>query len=60
MQYHAPFVKEEFPVYDLSHTSREGIESWEAAMTREPIPVFDDRCIGLSCSGQEKIPEACW
>lgn len=41
VQYHAPFVKEEFPVYDLSHTSREGIESWEAAMTREPIPVFD-------------------
>jgi amino acid adenylation domain-containing protein/thioester reductase-like protein len=39
VQYHAPFRKEEFPVYDLTHTSSEGIGSWETAMTREPIPL---------------------
>ena len=40
VQYHAVFSEEDFPVYDLSHTSEEGIESWEAAMTRETIPVM--------------------
>ena len=37
MQYHAPFVKEEFPVYDFSNTSSEGIENWENSVTRELI-----------------------
>ena len=41
MQYHAPYVKEDFPVYDFSNTSREGIENWESAVTRELIPLFD-------------------
>ena len=40
MQYHAPYVKEDFPVYDFSNTSREGIENWENAVTRELIPLF--------------------
>ncbi|QNM06752.1 amino acid adenylation domain-containing protein [Qiania dongpingensis] len=39
VQYHAPFSEEDFPVFDFSHTSSEGIESWEAAMTRETIPL---------------------
>ena len=39
MQYHAPFVREEFPVYDFSSTSSEGVSSWEAAITRELIPL---------------------
>lgn len=41
LQYHAPYVKETFPVYDFSNTSREGIENWENAVTRELIPLFD-------------------
>ncbi len=39
MQYHAPFSKEEFPVYDFTNTSGEGIENWENAVTRELIPL---------------------
>ena len=39
MQYHAPFIREEFPVYDFSSTSAEGVESWESAVTRELIPL---------------------
>jgi hypothetical protein len=39
MQYHAPFLREEFPVYDFSNTSAEGLESWEKAITRELIPL---------------------
>lgn len=39
-QYHAPFEKEAFSVYDFSNTSREGIENWENAVTRELIPLF--------------------
>ena len=39
MQYHAPFLREEFPVYDFSNTSSEGVESWENAVTRELIPL---------------------
>ena len=41
MQYHAPFEKEEFPVYDFSNTSKEGIESWERAITYEIISLFE-------------------
>jgi len=40
VQYHADYVHEEFPVYDFSNTSREGIENWENAVTRELIPLF--------------------
>ena len=39
-QYHAPFEKEIFSVYDFSNTSKEGIENWENAVTRELIPLF--------------------
>ena len=39
MQYHAPFSREEFPVYDFTNTSGEGIENWENAVTRELIPL---------------------
>ncbi|MBO5778441.1 MAG: amino acid adenylation domain-containing protein [Clostridia bacterium] len=41
LQYHARYVKETFPVYDFSNTSREGIENWENAVTRELIPLFE-------------------
>ena len=34
VQYHAPYVREDFPVYDFSNTSKEGIENWEIAVTR--------------------------
>lgn len=39
MQYHLPYEAEDFPVYDFSNTSKEGIENWEIAVTREPIPL---------------------
>ncbi len=39
VQYHVPYVREDFPVYDFSNTSKEGIENWETAVTREPIPL---------------------
>ena len=39
VQYHVPYVREDFPVYDFSNTSKEGIENWEIALTREPIPL---------------------
>ncbi|NLF34686.1 MAG: amino acid adenylation domain-containing protein, partial [Clostridiales bacterium] len=41
MQYHAPFVETSFPVFDFSHTSAEGLESWETAVTRQVIPLMD-------------------
>ena len=37
MQYRVPYVKEEFPIYDFTNTSNEGIENWEIAVTREAI-----------------------
>ena len=37
VQYHAPYEREDFPVYDFSNTSKEGIKNWETAVTREPI-----------------------
>ncbi|MBQ5820666.1 MAG: hypothetical protein IIW31_05475, partial [Clostridia bacterium] len=40
VQYHAPFVKESFPVYDFTNTSKEGISNWETSVTRELIPLF--------------------
>ena len=39
MQVHEPFEDEVFPVFDFSHTGGQGLESWEAAMTREAIPL---------------------
>ena len=39
MQHSVPFVREEFPVYDFSNMSREGIGNWEIAITREIIPL---------------------
>lgn len=41
VQYHVPYIREDFPVYDFSNTSREGIENWEIAVTRETIPLED-------------------
>ena len=39
VQYHVSYVREDFPVYDFSHTSKEGFENWEMAVTRELIPI---------------------
>ncbi len=39
VQYHIPYLREDFPVYDFSNTSEEGIGNWETAVTREPIPL---------------------
>ncbi|MEE1357535.1 MAG: condensation domain-containing protein, partial [Clostridia bacterium] len=41
LQYHAPFEKESYPVYDFTNTSKEGIENWENAVTRELIGLFE-------------------
>ena len=41
MQYHKPYVREDFPVYDFGSTSQDGIQNWETAVTREPIPYMD-------------------
>lgn len=37
MQYRVPFEKEDFPIYDFTNTSAEGIGNWECAVTREAI-----------------------
>jgi len=37
MQYCVPYSSEDFPVYDFTNTSTEGIENWETAVTREAI-----------------------
>ena len=39
MQYHFAYVREEFPVFDFTNTSKEGFENWESAVTRELIPL---------------------
>ena len=36
-QYHAPYTRADFPVYDFSSASSESIANWEIAVTREPI-----------------------
>ena len=41
LQYHVPYEQEEFPVYDFSNTSQNGLENWENAITRESIPLFE-------------------
>ena len=35
VQYHATYIREDFPVYDFCNTSKEGIENWESAVTKE-------------------------
>jgi len=37
MQYHVPYKRVDFPVYDFSGTNKESIVNWENAVTREPI-----------------------
>ena len=37
MQYHAPYTRADFPVYDFSGASAESFANWEIAVTREPI-----------------------
>lgn len=37
MQYHAPYSRVDFPVYDFCNTSSESIANWELAVTSEPI-----------------------
>ena len=41
MQFHVAYVREDFPVYDFCNTSKEGIENWESAVTRELIRMED-------------------
>lgn len=41
LQYHAPFSALTCPVLDFSLTDQEGIEHWETAVTREPVPLLD-------------------
>ena len=37
LQYHAPYARVDFPVYDFSNASAESIANWEIAVTREPL-----------------------
>ena len=39
MQYHVPYSRVDFPVYDFCSASSESIHNWELAVTREPIPL---------------------
>lgn len=41
VQYHTAYVREDFPIYDFCNTSKEGIENWETAVTRELIRLED-------------------
>ncbi|NMA26056.1 MAG: non-ribosomal peptide synthetase, partial [Clostridiales bacterium] len=41
LQYCVPYREESFPVFDFSQTSPDGIENWEMAVTREPMPLLD-------------------
>lgn len=41
MQYHEPYLREDFPIYDFGSTSQDGIQNWETAVTREPIPLLE-------------------
>jgi amino acid adenylation domain-containing protein/thioester reductase-like protein len=40
-QYIVPFSEESFPVYDFSNTSEQGFHSFEAAITRESLPILE-------------------
>ena len=37
LQYHPPYTRVDFPVYDFSSASTESIANWEIAVTREPL-----------------------
>ena len=37
MQYHAPYTRADFPVYDFCNTNSESIANWEIAVTRESM-----------------------
>ena len=37
VQFHVPYQRIDFPVYDFSNTSKESIANWECAVTREPM-----------------------
>ena len=41
VQYQVPFCEEDFPVFDFSQTSQEGILHWESAMVQEPMPFLN-------------------
>lgn len=41
VQYHEPYVQEDFPMYDLSHTGPDELSGWESAVTREPVQILD-------------------
>ncbi|MDO4552506.1 MAG: amino acid adenylation domain-containing protein [Bacillota bacterium] len=41
MQYHAAPSPESFDILDFSLADSEGLEHWEALVTREPLPVLD-------------------
>ena len=41
MQYHVPYREQAFEVYDFTHTNDRGIESWEATVSREVLPLLD-------------------
>ena len=41
LQHHVPYERENFPIYDFENISKEGFSSWETAVTREPIPLFE-------------------
>ena len=37
MQYHAPYTRADFPVYDFCNANSESIANWETAVTREAM-----------------------
>lgn len=41
VQFHEKYEPEDFPMYDLSHTSKEEVRGWESAVTKETIQVLD-------------------
>nr|WP_275891395.1 non-ribosomal peptide synthetase [Ruminococcus sp. OA3] len=41
MQYHVPYREQAFEIYDFTHTNDKGIESWEATVSREVLPLLD-------------------
>ena len=41
VQYFEPFCETPLEIYDFSHTSAQGISSWESATTREAIALLD-------------------
>ena len=41
VQYCVPYEDEAFEIFDFSQTDREGMESWEEGMSREPFPLLD-------------------